>query len=222
MTNFFPTVVKTLGFSDVKSLLLTAPPYLLAVITAFLNALHSGHTRERYFHVTVPLYVAIAAFILAATTTATAPRYVAMMLMLPGIYTGYVVALGWISNCMPRPPAKRAAALAAINAVSNTSSIYASYMFPKSDGPRYGKISVKSSLNSPINATSTNVASRLVLAMSVCSATAFIALVMATVLRFILVRLNKKLDRGEHVEGAINAGAAVPGLAAQRGFRFLV
>lgn len=52
---------------------------------------------------------------------------------------GYVVALGWISNCMPRPPAKRAAALAAINAVSNTSSIYASYMFPSSAGPRYGK-----------------------------------------------------------------------------------
>jgi hypothetical protein len=55
------------------------------------------------------------------------------------LLSGYVVALGWISNCMPRPPAKRAAALAAINAVSNTSSIYASYMFPKSAGPRYGK-----------------------------------------------------------------------------------
>src|ERR1700712_3560775 len=72
-----------------------------------------------------------------AATPATAPAYVAMMLMVPGGSTGYVVALGWISNTMPRPPAKRAAALAAINAVSNTSSIYASYMFPKSDGPRY-------------------------------------------------------------------------------------
>lgn len=126
VTNFFPTVVATLGYSNITSLLLTAPPYVLAVITAFLNALHSGKTGERYFHITLPLYVAIAAFIIAATTTTTAPRYVAMMLMLPGIYTGYVVALGWISNCMPRPPAKRAAALAAINAVSNTSSIYAS------------------------------------------------------------------------------------------------
>ena len=99
VTNFFPSVVKTLGFGDVETLLLTAPPYLLAVITAFTNALHSGRTGERYFHITLPLYVAIAAFIIAATTTGTAPRYVAMMLMLPGIYTGYVVALGWISNC---------------------------------------------------------------------------------------------------------------------------
>jgi len=198
VTNFFPTVVQTLGYGKINSLLLTAPPYVLCVFTAFTNAWHADRTGERYFHVTGPLYVAMVAFIIAATTTGTAPRYVAMMLMVPGVYTGYVVALGWISNTMPRPPAKRAAALAAINAVSNTSSIYASYMFPKSDGPRY------------------------VLAMSVCSATAAIAIISATVLRFLLVKLNKKLDHGEHVEGAINSGEAVPGEAAKRGFRFLV
>lgn len=45
---------------------------------------------------------------------------------------------------------------------------------------------------------------------------------MATLLRIILSRLNKKLDRGEHVEGAINSGGAVPGEAASKGFRFLV
>jgi hypothetical protein len=138
VTNFFPTVVKTLGFGTIETLLLTAPPYVLAVFTAMANAWHADRTGERYWHVTLPLYIAVFAFILAAATTSTAPRYVAMMLMPAGIYTGYVVALGWISNCMPRPPAKRAAALAMINAVSNCSSIYASYMYPSSAGPRYG------------------------------------------------------------------------------------
>lgn len=57
--------------------------------------------------------------------------------MVPGVYTGYVVALAWISNSLPRPPAKRAAALAFINAISNTSSIYASYMYSAKDAPRY-------------------------------------------------------------------------------------
>lgn len=42
---------------------------------------------------------------------------------------------------------------------------------------------------------------------------------MATILRFMLQRLNRKLDRGEHVEGAVNA---VPGEAAEKGFRFLI
>lgn len=106
VTNLFPTVVATLGYNDVDSLLLTAPPYILAVITTFVNAWHADRTGERYFHITVPLYFAVVAFIIAATTTSLGPRYFAMMLMPSGVYTGYVVALGWISNTLPRPPAK--------------------------------------------------------------------------------------------------------------------
>jgi MFS family permease len=128
VTNFFPTVVATLGYGKIESLLLTAPPYVLCVCTAFANAWHADRTGERYFHITLPLWVCVITFIIAASTTATAPRYFAMMLMVPSVYTGYVVVLAWVSNTLPRPPAKRAAALAAINAVSNTSSIYASYM----------------------------------------------------------------------------------------------
>lgn len=71
----------------------------------------------------LPLFVGVAVFIIAVATTSIAARYVSMMLMVPGVYTGYVVALGWISNPLPRPPAKRAAALALINAVSNASQI---------------------------------------------------------------------------------------------------
>lgn len=140
--NLFPTVVKTLNYGNIETLLLTAPPYCLAVICAFANAWHADRTGERYFHVTIPLYVSVAAFIIAAATTSTAPRYLSMMLMPASFYSGYVVALGWISNTLPRPASKRAAALAAINCVSNASSIYASYMYPSSDGPRFGKYSL--------------------------------------------------------------------------------
>ncbi|CAO1599000.1 hypothetical protein XANCAGTX0491_002746 [Xanthoria calcicola] len=198
VTNLFPTIVGTLGYGNIHSLLLTVPPYVLGVITTFLNSWHADRTGERYFHITLPLYIAVIAFIIAAATIKTAPRYLAMLLMIPGVYTGYVVALAWISNTLPRPPAKRAAALAAINAVSNASSIYASYMYPESAGPRY------------------------LVAMSVNCVTAFIAIVAATVLRFTLVHLNKKLDRGEVVEGAVAVGEAVPGEAAKKGFRFVL
>lgn len=54
-------------------------------------------------------------------------------------------------------------------------------------------------------------------AMSVNCATAFIAIVAATVLRIILVRANKRLDRGEDV-GDVSA----LGQAGSRGFRYLV
>ncbi len=187
--------MKTLGQNDVNTLLLTAPPYVLAVITTFLNSWHADRTGERFFHITLPLLFAIFAYILAAATTTTAPRYVAMMFMVPGVYTGYVVALAWISNSIPRPPAKRAAALAFINAVSNTSSIYASYMYDAAFAPRY------------------------VIAMSVNCAMALMAILAATTLRIILVRLNRKLEQGIFVEGAINSGNVE---AEKNGFRFRI
>ncbi|KAF4629961.1 hypothetical protein G7Y89_g8185 [Cudoniella acicularis] len=215
VTNFFPTVVATLNYNTVNTLLLTAPPYVLAVITTFLNSWHAGklpspspqqqkftnhkldRTGERFFHIVLPLCFAVFAYILAAATTKTGPRYVAMMLMVPGVYSGYVVALAWISNSLPRPPAKRAAALAFINAVSNCSSIYASYMYDTSmEGPRY------------------------LVAMIVNCLMAFMGMVAALTLRIILVRLNAKLDRGIFVEGAINNSG--PTEAGKKGFRFRI
>lgn len=48
---------------------------------------------------------------------------------------------------------------------------------------------------------------------------AAVAIFAAFVLKRMLVRLNNKLDRGETVEGAVNAA---PGEAVEHGFRFLV
>jgi len=38
VTNFFPSVVKTLGYNNIHTLLLTAPPYVLAVFCVAANA----------------------------------------------------------------------------------------------------------------------------------------------------------------------------------------
>lgn len=48
---------------------------------------------------------------------------------------------------------------------------------------------------------------------------AAMTIVAAGVLRMMLTRLNRKLDRGEAVEGAVNAA---PGEAVEHGFRFLL
>jgi MFS family permease len=71
----FESVVQTLGFNKIITLLLTAPPYVLAVLSIYTCARHADITGERCLHIVLPLCVAIAAFILAAATTALAPRY---------------------------------------------------------------------------------------------------------------------------------------------------
>ena len=133
-----------------------------------------------------------------------------MCIMVGAIYSGYVVTLSWISNVLPRPPAKRAAALAGINALSNICQIYSPFLYPSDDGPRYVK------------------------AMAVNLSMSGVSILFGTILRFYLVSLNKKLDREEGM--GVVAGMdrdregrkreveerGLPGIAIDRGFRFLV
>lgn len=198
--------MQTLNKSSVTTLFLTVPPYVLAVITTFLNSLHADRTGERFFHIVIPLCFGLVAYIIAAATTAFGPRYFAMMLMPAGCYTGYVVCLAWISNTLPRPPAKRAAALALINAVSNATSIYVSYMYQDKDAPRF------------------------IPAMTVNAITLLIAMVCAFILRVLLMRLNKRLEKGGELDGISASDTSVENVGAgagseqqiKHGFRYLV
>jgi hypothetical protein len=69
------SVVKGLGKSNITTLLLTAPPYLIGTIAILTNAWHADKTGERYLHVVLHPVIAVVSFIIAVTTTAFAPRY---------------------------------------------------------------------------------------------------------------------------------------------------
>ncbi|EPS40425.1 hypothetical protein H072_5739 [Dactylellina haptotyla CBS 200.50] len=221
ITNFFPIVVGTLGYGRIQTLLLTTPPYVLATIVVLTNAWHADRRSERYFHIIVPLTISVIAFIIAASTLNTAARYTAMMFMPASVYGGYVCALSWISSTLPRPVTKRAASLAAINAIR-----YANLFSPS--------ITFVGKLLNQFPRTS------VAIAMGVNCGTSFLGIIFATILRFTLVRLNRKLDHEEEAGGSGlvdgNQSAAplnqneverreeegLPGTAAVKGFRFLV
>ncbi|KAL4910734.1 hypothetical protein BDW74DRAFT_164556 [Aspergillus multicolor] len=133
---FFPTITQSLGYGTTTTLLLTAPPWIWAVLIALPNAWHADRTGERFFHYLGPAASCIVGYIIAMTTQSTAPRYVSMFLMTTGYASGFVM-LAWISSTIPRPPAKRAAAIGIINAMGNVGSIPGSYIFPSKYGPLY-------------------------------------------------------------------------------------
>lgn len=65
-------------------------------------------------------------------------RYFAMFLMTGGSYAPYNLCVSWVSASLPRPRAKRAAALAIVNFMSaGMAHWYTAYMFPDSQKPRY-------------------------------------------------------------------------------------
>lgn len=80
----------------------------------------------------------------------------------------------WMATSVPRPPAKRAAALGFMNAVGNAASIWTSYTYYDSQGKRYP------------------VALGIVIALMVISGAG------GTLQRYLLVGANKKLERLEN------------------------
>ncbi|KAH8884662.1 major facilitator superfamily transporter [Thozetella sp. PMI_491] len=181
VTSFIPTLVATFNFSNVQSLLMVAPPYVFASVVSMGVSISSDKRSERYFHLILPLFFGMIGFIISCATVSLGPRYFAMFLILGGVYGSFNVSYAWVSSSLPRPLEKRAASFAFINMVGNFAQIYAPYLYDSKTGPRY------------LPAMTANTVFVLV---SICT---------ATVLRFCLVRENKKLENAE-ARGAEEAG----------------
>ncbi|KAF6803646.1 hypothetical protein CSOJ01_10777 [Colletotrichum sojae] len=136
--NFFPSIVGTLGYGRTTTLLLTSPPYFFAFIVSLCVSFHAAHNNERGYHIAIPMMFALLGNILAMFVPSLGGRYFSMFLMTSGSYAPYNLCVSWLSASLPRPRAKRAAALAIVNFMAaGVAHFYTSYMFPDSQKPRY-------------------------------------------------------------------------------------
>ncbi|KAL4263459.1 MFS transporter superfamily protein [Pleurotus pulmonarius] len=205
---FFPTLTATLGFSTTNTLLLAAPPWILAGIVCCLNAWHADRTGERFFHIAGWWWVVIVGFIIALSTMSIGGRYVSLFLMALG-YVGFAMTLVWVSNAVPRPPAKRAAAIGIVNGCGNIGNLMGSYTWKAAWGPEYHQ------------------------SMAISLAALVFASLLSLLIRQMLVRENKQMDREEKrmMEGAerarVEEAAKLEGITFEqaierrRGFRYL-
>lgn len=173
---YFPTLSATLGFNRTVTLLLCAPPFVFSAIAAFVLSRSSDKIGERFYHIVSSFALGILGFIIAISTMNTAARYVSLFLMAQS-YAGFVVLYAWMSNSFPRPPSKRAVALALMNAFSQLGNVAGSYVWPTPWGPTYRN------------------------SYAICIATSGLTIVMLWIYRMHLVRLNKKLDKEEEEQG---------------------
>ncbi|KAJ3741187.1 sugar transporter [Lentinula detonsa] len=178
---YFPTLSATMGFNNTVTLLLCAPPFAFASLAAFFLSRHSDQTKERFWHVAASFGLGILGFVIAIATMNTAARYVSLFLMAQS-YAGFVVVYAWISNSFPRPPSKRAVALALMNAFSQLGNVAGSYVFPTMWGPTYRN------------------------SYAICIACAGVGIIMCWVFKLSLVRLNEKIEKEEKEKGIREKG----------------
>ncbi|KAF3762031.1 MFS general substrate transporter [Cryphonectria parasitica EP155] len=137
-SNFFPSIVGTLGYGDTATLLLTSPPYFFAFFVSLAVSLHAARKQERGYHIAIPMLFALLGNLLAMFVPSTGGRYFSMFLMTGGSYSPYNLCVSWVSSSLPRPRAKRAAALAIMNFMgAGVAHFYTAYMFPDNQAPRY-------------------------------------------------------------------------------------
>ncbi|EIM85213.1 MFS general substrate transporter [Stereum hirsutum FP-91666 SS1] len=133
---YLPTITATLGFSTTITLLMTFPPWAFATIYALLNSWHSDRTGEKFWHIATSYGFALLGYIVALSAKTVAGKYISLFGMCMG-FSGGIILLGWISSSIPRPPGKRAAAIALVNGFANIGQIPTSYLWPTTWSPKY-------------------------------------------------------------------------------------
>ncbi|KAL5423825.1 hypothetical protein PMIN04_003627 [Paraphaeosphaeria minitans] len=129
IANFFPTLVASLNFSHTISLLLTAPPYILAGIAYYVLMYWSDRRNTAYPIIIICIAIACGMYIIPMATENVGARYLAMMILPFASVGPQLVLYKTINLHLARPVAKRAAASALVNAIGGTSNIWASYLY---------------------------------------------------------------------------------------------
>ncbi|KAL4916123.1 major facilitator superfamily domain-containing protein [Aspergillus aurantiobrunneus] len=135
--DFFPSIVETLGFSDVVTYLVQAPPYVIAYFATLAISWSSGRFLEHCWHIIVPILVALVGSVLMISTLDVGARYFSLILLCTGPFVGLNIQISWETTVVPRPRTKRAALIAIANCVSSVSHWFTPYFFLRSQEPRY-------------------------------------------------------------------------------------
>lgn len=154
------------------------------------------------------MLVGIVGFVICMSTANVPARYVALFLQTSS-YAGYIVFYSWIASSFPRPPAKRAVAIAIINAFAQLGNVAGSYVWDlKENGYRKSYAIVLSMFG--------------------------VTIFGCWVIRVMLLNLNKQLEKNEAAADADVASTAeaegvaqtlnTPSEALQmrKGFRYLI
>ncbi|KAK1222822.1 hypothetical protein PQX77_014244 [Marasmius sp. AFHP31] len=135
---FIPTLVGQLGYSGYDKQYMTIPIYGVALVFILTFCFLSDIRKERGNYITLTCLIAGVSFIITvAVSDNLKVKYAFLCFAVGGVYAACPLTLLWVSGVIDHPAEKRAVSIAFVNALGNSASIYGSFLWPDSTGPRY-------------------------------------------------------------------------------------
>lgn len=133
---FLPTILSEMGFSDIQSQGLSAPPYFLAFLLTIGTTYIADRTQQRGLTIIVLSLIGASGYILLAATSATGPRYTGVFLAAAGIFPCIGNILPWVLNNQGSDT-KRGTGIAILNLVGQCGPLLGTRIYPGQDSPYY-------------------------------------------------------------------------------------
>ncbi|KAH7130010.1 major facilitator superfamily domain-containing protein [Dactylonectria estremocensis] len=132
---FLPLVVQGLGYESILANLMTVPPFVCGALGLYIFALSSDHRQERGYHIMGGVLIAIVGLVLVVTVTSCTGKYVALCLLLSGIYVSAPLTVAWLSGNTPEP-GKRSLVLG-VNGFGNLGGVIGAQLYRSRFAPGY-------------------------------------------------------------------------------------
>lgn len=139
LSNFLPTIIEAMGYTDVNAQGLAAPPYLLSFLCCVIAAVVSDRCGNRGYLVTFFGLVGTVGYLvltLVQDEMKIGARYVGIVLATCGIFPALALNITWLLNNQGGE-SKKGAGMALLAIFGQCSSFISSSVFPNTAAPFY-------------------------------------------------------------------------------------
>ncbi|WOO84172.1 MFS transporter prlL [Vanrija pseudolonga] len=133
---FFPTLMKTLGYTGRKIQFMTVPIYAVSLVISVTGGIIADKTRQKAFVVLGAALLSTVSFIIITAVKNSKVRYAFLCFGGAGIWTAVPVFLSWMVTMFDGRE-KRAVSIALVNGFGNLASVYGSFLWDKKYAPGY-------------------------------------------------------------------------------------
>ncbi|EPQ32141.1 uncharacterized protein PFL1_00338 [Pseudozyma flocculosa PF-1] len=135
---YLPTLIEEMGYSSINAQGLSAPPYVLAFLLAILFCWISDRAQVRGVFGAGLLVLAAVGYLVLATQTSTAARYVAVWMIVCGIFPFIPILYMWLMSNQAGE-SKKGVGLVVFGTIGQCGPLLGTRLFPARDKPYYVK-----------------------------------------------------------------------------------